>query len=342
MEFSADQTIGGYRVVRPLGHGGMGAVYEVVHVKLGVHYALKLFTLEHGKVAEFRRRFDAEGRALARLCHRNLVRVIDLDVDEVAGVQYFVMDLILSADGIPRTLADVDPGSVDEEVIRRWFVELCDALAYIHDKGIIHRDIKLSNILLADDGRVVLSDFGISRFSDADLRHEIDISLTRVDCQSKSTMGTVGYMAPELKKGQAASRASDAYALGVVFFKLLTNLWYEPSLATRRAGMSNSRVMDMSMLLAVMDLNWNVVLSSMLDENPERRPLDLNRLPELLDEVANQRHLQVGIKSLMIVLGVVGVCVALLIGFGGIFAPNPRATEFDDAFSVKQILEGLK
>ena len=77
-----NDQIGAYRVVRPLGKGGMGSVYEVVHVKLGVHYALKTFTLDHGYVELLKERFMAEGRVLARLRHPNLVRVFDLDIDK--------------------------------------------------------------------------------------------------------------------------------------------------------------------------------------------------------------------------------------------------------------------
>ena len=114
MDFTARQVIGNYRIIRPLGEGGMAAVYEVEHLKLGVHYALKTFTLQEGHVELFRKRFSVEGKILARLNHPNLVRVIDLDLDEKAGALYYVMDLVLSEDGETHTLADVKPGEADE------------------------------------------------------------------------------------------------------------------------------------------------------------------------------------------------------------------------------------
>ena len=128
----AIEQIGVYRIVRPLGQGGMGAVYEVVHEKLGVHYALKTFTLDHGHVDLLKERFLAEGRILARLHHPNLVRVFDLDFDVATQTLYFVMDLVLYKDGEPYTLADVEDGSADEKRVARWFGQLAAALDYIH------------------------------------------------------------------------------------------------------------------------------------------------------------------------------------------------------------------
>ena len=175
-----NDQIGAYRIIRHLGKGGMGAVYEVVHTKLGVHYALKTFTLDHGHVKLLKERFLAEGRILARLRHPHLVRVFDLDVDAATQTPYFVMDLVQYKDGTSYTLADLEPGGADEEHLARWLVQLCSALDYIHAAGIVHRDIKLGNILLDAQGGVVLSDFGVSRFSSKALRRELDLERTVV------------------------------------------------------------------------------------------------------------------------------------------------------------------
>ena len=86
MDLVPGQVIGNYRIVRPLGAGGMGAVYEVEHVKLGVHYGLKTYILEDGNAELFRKRFQAEGKLLARLKHPNLVRVFDLDYDAIKSL----------------------------------------------------------------------------------------------------------------------------------------------------------------------------------------------------------------------------------------------------------------
>ena len=102
MDLTTGQQIGTYRIVRLLGKGGMGAVYEVEHMQLGVHYALKTFTLEEGHVEVLKNKFLTEGKVLARLHDPRLVRVFDLNFDETTGMPYFVMDLVLSEDGKPR------------------------------------------------------------------------------------------------------------------------------------------------------------------------------------------------------------------------------------------------
>ena len=242
-------VVGSYRVVRALGTGGMGAVYEVEHVTLGVRYALKTFTLEKGHAELFRKRFLAEGRLLARLHHPNLVRVFDLAWAEETGLH--------------------------EEHLVQWFVELCQALAYVHAQGIVHRDIKLNNILLAPERHVVLSDFGISKVLGDRLRTDLDVSQTMVSTTDavsggKLIMGTKGYMAPEVLRGEAVTPAADVYSLGVVFFKLLTGVWYDRSLVTHGRTDLN--------LLRHFENRWQEILPQMLAEDPAKRPLDLVRL----------------------------------------------------------------
>lgn len=286
--FSANEIIGNYRIIRPLGEGGMAAVYEVEHLKLGVHYALKTFTLQEGHVELFRKRFSVEGKILARLNHPNLVRVIDLDLDEKAGALYYVMDLVLSEDGETHTLADVKPGEADEAQVLDWFRQMCSALAYVHSQGIVHRDVKLNNILLAPDGRVVLSDFGISKISDENLRSAVDVTKTMVTGMTQGrgvAMGTQGYMAPEVCRGEEATPAADVYSLGVAFFRLLTNVWYDPCLAPS-ADSGDVIAMNSVKLLEPFEYRWADVLPVMLDEDPQKRPLDLTELPDRIAPVA--------------------------------------------------------
>lgn len=268
----AIEHIGVYRIVRLLGQGGMGAVYEVVHEKLGVHYALKTFTLDHGHVELLKERFLAEGRILARLHHPNLVRVFDLAWDEENGLLYYVMDLVLYKDGEAYTLADVEQGSADEEHLVQWFGELCQALAYVHAQGIVHRDIKLNNILLGAHGGVVLSDFGVSRFCSGQLREDLHLDRTIVSGEAttgKLVMGTVGYMAPEVRRGEDATAAADAYSLGIVFFRLLTGVWFE-----NRPNIWG--------LLEPFDERWRRILQRLLAENPNDRPIQLTPLARSL------------------------------------------------------------
>ena len=227
-------TFGAYKVVRELGKGGMSEVYEVENVRLGSRHALKLFTYS-GDVAEVRDRFLAEGTLLARLSHPRIVRVTDVGVDEATGRPYFVMDLIVQTSGEVCTLADIPPGGADEKDIARWYEDLREGLAYIHGKGVIHRDLKLQNVLVGPDGHAVITDFGISKITNKDLGAKLDPvqTIVRMRDGKAPVMGSLGYMAPELEMGQSASVASDWYSLGVLVFKLLTGVWYDAHMAVR-------------------------------------------------------------------------------------------------------------
>jgi len=320
MDIQTNELIGSYRILRPLGQGGMGAVFEVEHVKLGVHYALKVYTLEDDSAELFRQKFAAEGRLLARLNHPNLVRVIDLDVDEQRGVLYYVMDLVLYKDGEARTLDDVELGGADEDYLFDWFRQLSDALGYIHSQGIVHRDIKLNNILLAPNARVFLSDFGISRVVSDRLRSEIGVTCTKVTISgSGSVVGTEGYMAPEVLRGEPATAASDVYALGVAFFKLLTGVWYNEDLEPKEHRASTGPA-DAVRLLEEFERPWQDVLPEMLRADPAKRPTDLAELVRRLEvapppqsaPTAPNRHRRVLVAALAAVF-VIAALVALAI-----------------------------
>ena len=250
----------------------MGAVYEVEHEQLGVHFALKAFFTQNKHADVLKKKFLAEGKVLARLRDPHLIRVFDLAIDEATDVPYFVMDIITYKDGTPHTLDDVERGDLEEDYIFDWFDDLCKALDYIHSQGIVHRDIKLGNVLLREDRHVMLSDFGVSRIFGEGLSREVNVTRTIVSdgkTESKLVMGTAGYMAPEVLKGEDATPAADVYSLGVMFFHLLTGLWYEPG----------------TKALALLDgfkYRWRDVLSRMLSVNPQERPLPLSDLPRQL------------------------------------------------------------
>lgn len=304
----------------------MGAVYEVEHVKLGVHYALKTFTLDHGQVELFRRRFLAEGKVLARLKHPHIARVFDMDVLEDGVSAYFVMDLVRYKDGESYTLADIETGGADGEHLSRWFAQLASAIDYIHSLGIIHRDIKLDNILLDDKGGVMLSDFGISRFLDDKLRTALNASRTFVsqgECTGKFVMGTEGYMAPEILRGEDATEASDTYALGIVFFRLLTGLWYEPGT-------------DALNLLKPLEGEWSRVLPAMLDANPKRRPTELRATALSLTGgrvVPKRRRFKLSRKALAWALGIVGVAVCVAVG-AWILVSREETVDYDSLYEI--------
>ena len=223
----AGREIDEYRIIRLLGKGGMSEVYEAEHLRLGSQHAIKFFTYTKN-VDGVKERFLAEGKLLAKLEHPRVVRVTDVGTNPETQQPYFVMDLVADPEGNVRSLADVPKGAADERQIAGWYEDIREGLAYIHGKGIIHRDLKLENVLIGPDGHAVLTDFGISKIkTDGDGDAVVDPVQTIVNLKDgkRLVMGSIGYMAPELEMGGAASQQSDYYALGVIVFHLLTGTW---------------------------------------------------------------------------------------------------------------------
>ena len=197
---------GRYEIVAHLGAGGMGDVYEVEHRLLGRRFALKRLVPELGADAAMVERFLREARAAAATHHPGVVEVIDLGfADE--GWPFLVMEKLVGE----TVRARVRRGPIAEADAIAIAAEVADALGAAHAVGVVHRDIKTGNILVCEDGRVKVTDFGIAR--------AVDEAGTT---QTGFLMGTASYLAPELLQGQSASPASDLYALGVVAYECIT------------------------------------------------------------------------------------------------------------------------
>jgi serine/threonine protein kinase len=193
-----------------LGQGGMGAVYKARQTKLDRLVAVKILPPEVARDPAFAERFTREARSLARLNHPHIVTVHDFgDVD---GLFYFTMEYV---DG--RNLRDLlQAGALPAAQALAIIPQLCDALQYAHDEGLVHRDIKPENILLDRKGRVKVADFGLARL----------VGLTPTYLTLTGThevMGTLLYMAPEqMKRTHTVDHRADIYSLGVVLYEMLT------------------------------------------------------------------------------------------------------------------------
>lgn len=218
-----------YRILRRIGKGGMSEVFEA-EASDGKRYALKKFRNENG--ARFlEERFRAEARLLQTLYHPGIVRVYDYGYDAENSQAWYVMDLVTGEDPSSVTLADICRNQKpSEEQLRRWFEEIKDALRYLHSCGVVHRDVKLENILIDREGRARLADFGVSRIVNEDLKKEVGVNATFVTGETTGTrpvMGTYFYLPAGVRAGKPATAETDFYALGVAFFRLLTGMWYE-------------------------------------------------------------------------------------------------------------------
>lgn len=243
-------TLGDFRLLREIGRGGMGVVYEAEQISLHRRVALKVLPFAALADARGLQRFQNEARAAATLHHPNIVPVFFVGSDK--GIHFFAMQLvdgpsfadIISALGDANDTEAVDsptrPANADEKhlvnqthqdlqaavstlreksrakFVRRaaeWIAQAADGLAHAHENGVLHRDIKPGNLLLDSDGKVWITDFGLARL-------EADASMTATG----DILGTLRYMAPELAagKGELIDQRADVFGLGLTLFELLT------------------------------------------------------------------------------------------------------------------------
>jgi serine/threonine protein kinase len=205
-----------YRIVRKIGQGGLGSVYEAEHLLIKRRLAVKILHAQYAADPEIVARFHREAQAASAIGHPHIVEITDMGVlDE--GAPYMVLEYLDGRDW----RADLETqGAQPLGKTARILTQICDALSAAHAKGIIHRDLKPENIFLIPRGEdpdfVKVLDFGVSKFADSG-EHK---SLT----QSGATLGTPYYMSPEQCRGRKdIDHRADIYALGVVLFRALTN-----------------------------------------------------------------------------------------------------------------------
>lgn len=193
-----------------VGRGGMGTIYHARQTSLDRDVALKIIDRSISNDSTFLDRFEREAKALAKLNHPNIVSVFDYG-NTSDGQAYFIMEFVHGLN--LREAMQSMPVDLSHSI--EIVCSVATALTYAHSKGVIHRDIKPENILLSDDGRIKLADFGIAKISNA--AAEKKITATR------QVLGTVHYLAPEqLEASNEVDHRVDIYALGVVFYELLT------------------------------------------------------------------------------------------------------------------------
>lgn len=211
-----DQTVGHYKILQKIGSGGMGDVYLAEDATLDRKVALKVLPSELADDPERRARFTREAKAVAALNHPNIVTVHS--VEEVAGVHFITMELVKG-----KTLAEMLPGK--GFALRKFFeiaIPLVDAIGAAHQAGITHRDLKLANVMVGEDGRVKVLDFGLAKPSfefSSGSGHELS---TQSATQEGHIVGTPAYMSPEQAEGKPVDARSDIFSLGIVFYEMLT------------------------------------------------------------------------------------------------------------------------
>lgn len=201
-------TLGRYQILEPLGQGGMATVYKALHPALERIVALKVIRAGFAEDPEFLERFTREARAVARLVHPSIVQVFDFDQD---GGRYFMAMQHLEGGTLKDKLVGASGrGRLPRAEVHRVTNDVAQALGYAHRRGIVHRDVKPSNVLFDAEGRGVVSDFGIAKILGG-------AQLT----QTGVGIGTPEYMSPEQAQGLPVDERSDLYSLAVMAYEML-------------------------------------------------------------------------------------------------------------------------
>jgi hypothetical protein len=202
---SAPERIGRYRVLEPIGRGGMGSVYRAHDPTLDRLVAIKVMAQDAEAGAEAKTRFLREAQSAARLNHPNIITVYELGEDQ--GRVFIVMEL-LEGDPLSRVISRVPTLPLRRKLA--VMTQICEGLAFAHQRGVVHRDMKPANVFLLKNGHVKILDFGIARVGSSEL--------TRTGL----LMGTPNYMSPEQARGRRTDSRSDIFSVGVLFYELLS------------------------------------------------------------------------------------------------------------------------
>ncbi len=244
-----------------IGKGGMGAVYKARQPALDRYVALKILPPQVASGPGFAERFSREARALARLSHPNIVAVHEFG--QVNGLPFFVMEFV---DGL--TLRQLErSGRLSPREALQIVPQICEALQFAHDEGIVHRDIKPENILLDKKGRVKIADFGIAKIMGSGSEPPLT--------ETRSAIGTPQYMAPEqVEKPETVDHRADIFSLGVVFYEMLTG-----ELPLGKFAPPSRKVN--------VDVRLDDVVLRSLEKEPERRYQYASQVKTAVDTIAS-------------------------------------------------------
>ena len=267
--------LGRYQVIEQLGRGGMATVYKAFDTQLERYVAIKVLLQNQASSEQFLARFQREAKTLAMLSHPHIVKV--LDYGEYESMPFLVMEYLPGGNlttYIPR------PFPLHWRKAAQMLVPIATALHHAHLNGVIHRDVKPSNILLTSTGQPMLSDFGIAKI----LQFHETIELTH----SGVGIGTPEYMAPEQGTGVEVDFRVDIYSLGVVFYELITGR--RPYTADTPLGVllkqHSEPIPQPSLYLPDLPEDVERFIFKMMSKDPDQRYRSMNEVADILDKIA--------------------------------------------------------
>ncbi len=268
------QRIGRYTLLEKLGEGGMAIVYNAFDHRIEQNVAIKVILPSHQASQIFLDQFKIEAKALARLSHTNIVKV--LDYGEQKGQPFLVMDFMRGG-----TLKENIKGKIAWHQAASILAPIARALEYIHKQNLIHRDVKPANILIDEHDQPMLSDFGIVKLIETG---EVTAKATGVG------VGTPDYMSPEQGMGREVDYRADIYALGVVFYELVTGekpFVAETPMATIIKHITDPFPRPQSVIKAIPKDVEDVILKA-VQKDPQKRFNDMGTFAEALEQLASE------------------------------------------------------
>jgi serine/threonine protein kinase len=276
-----------YAIIEQLGQGGMGEVYVAEDTRLHRRVAIKVLTGLASSDLERRSRFEREARAVAALNHPSIVTIHS--VEEADGLPFLTMELVEG-----RTLASIIPAhGLPLDALLRIGIGISDAMSAAHQRGITHRDLKPANVMVTDDGRVKVLDFGLAKLRESEGAAG---DLTRLPSSELTgegrIIGTIAYMSPEQAEGKPVDQRSDIFSLGVLLHEMATG---------QRPFKGETNVSVMSSILkdtpsSITDINPQLpvglakVIRRALAKDPSRRYQTATDLRNELEELQQEIH----------------------------------------------------
>jgi serine/threonine-protein kinase len=276
------RTLGHYRVAAKIGAGAMGLVYRATDLKLGRDVALKVLPAETAHDPDRLARFQREARAVAALNHPHIVTLHS--VEEAEGIHFLTMELV---EGQPLDVL-IQPGGLPIARVIEIAGELADALAAAHEKGIVHRDLKPGNVMVTNDGRVKVLDFGLAKDLEAD--DPVGASMTlAARTEAGVVMGTPAYMSPEQVAGRPIDHRTDIFSLGALMYEAATGS--RPFQSDSAAGLMAAILRDMppsaSSIRRDFPAPFQRLIESCLQKDAGARPQTAREIRSTLAAVAN-------------------------------------------------------
>lgn len=277
--------LGPYKILEPIGKGGMGAIYLAEHTTLQRQVAIKILPTESARKPELLQRFYREARAAAALDHPNIVKLYD--VSQGAGTHFLVMEYV-QGKNLQQVVASRGPIPYQEVV--KYLVQAAEGLKHAHAKGFVHRDIKPDNIIITKGGVIKILDMGLARSLESD-----QDNVTKM-MNPNAIYGSVDYVSPEQSIGGKVDARSDLYSLGATAFALITGRApYQGTSAQILVSHQLSPIPSLSKLQAAVPPDINMIVSKLLAKKPEDR---FQSAEDLIDALQPWLPAQDGISAI--------------------------------------------